>query len=547
MGDNENRKRRGGIMSWWVARHPTRGGRALDSGGKDVSRSGVLASSESLTRGSLLARNSAFNFLGLATPAVVAVLTIPYLVGRLGTDRFGVLTLAWAIVGYMSFLDLGLGRALTKVVAEKLGNREEQVIPNLVVSSLGIMVMFGLAGMALFALVTPWLVHSVLHVPDDLKRETQVAFYVLALTIPIVIVTSGLVGVLQAHQRFGFINIVRGCVGAMTFVGPFVAAVFSANLIPVVIVLACVRVLAFLAYFTRCFALVGRFQGFFPGFRRIAPLLRFGGWITLSNIIGNLMVYWDRFLIGALLPLAALTYYVTPYEIVIRFSILPAAIVSTLFPAFSTTFSRNAPRTAFLLLRACKYAFFLMFPLALLIVVFARESLALWMGPDFAEHSAVVLQWLAIGLFANTLTQIPFAMIQGAGRPDLTVRFHVAQLGPYLLVMWILIRHLGIHGVAIAWTARILIDMVGIFWMATRLLGAEHLRLGRLTAATSAALLVLFTALLVPGFRAGVALSSVVLVLFVPAVWVFGLDASERVAVHQQLARIVSVPVNTSQ
>ena len=42
---------------------------------------------------------------------MVALATIPALVRRLGTDRFGILTIGWAVLGYFSLFDLGLGRA----------------------------------------------------------------------------------------------------------------------------------------------------------------------------------------------------------------------------------------------------------------------------------------------------------------------------------------------------------------------------------------------------------------------------------------------------
>ena len=67
----------------------------------------------------------------------VAVVTIPALIGRLGTDRFGVLTLAWILLGYFSLFDLGLGRALTKMVAEQLGLGQERDIPGLVLDHAG--------------------------------------------------------------------------------------------------------------------------------------------------------------------------------------------------------------------------------------------------------------------------------------------------------------------------------------------------------------------------------------------------------------------------
>jgi O-antigen/teichoic acid export membrane protein len=66
--------------------------------------------------GGLIARNTLLNLIGLAAPLLVAILTIPYVVHGLGTDRFGLLSLAWVVLGYFTIFDLGLGRATTKYV-----------------------------------------------------------------------------------------------------------------------------------------------------------------------------------------------------------------------------------------------------------------------------------------------------------------------------------------------------------------------------------------------------------------------------------------------
>src|SRR5262249_46899419 len=73
-----------------------------------------------LTHGRLLARNAVWNVLGTGTPLFVAAFCIPVLIRALGEDRFGVLALAWALIGYASLFDFGLGRALTQLVSTKL-------------------------------------------------------------------------------------------------------------------------------------------------------------------------------------------------------------------------------------------------------------------------------------------------------------------------------------------------------------------------------------------------------------------------------------------
>jgi O-antigen/teichoic acid export membrane protein len=50
-----------------------------------------------------------------------------------------------------------------------------------------------------------------------------------------------------------------------------------------------------------------------PRLALVKPLIRFGGWMTVANVINPIMVQMDRFLIGALLSTAAVAYYTTPY------------------------------------------------------------------------------------------------------------------------------------------------------------------------------------------------------------------------------------------
>ncbi|MCI0403070.1 MAG: flippase, partial [Acidobacteria bacterium] len=54
----------------------------------------------------------------------MGVLCIPPIIAGLGAERFGLLALAWAVLGYFNIFDLGLGRATTKFVAESLGRGE---------------------------------------------------------------------------------------------------------------------------------------------------------------------------------------------------------------------------------------------------------------------------------------------------------------------------------------------------------------------------------------------------------------------------------------
>ena len=424
-----------------------------------------------LTSGRLLARNTIWNLIGGGAPMLVAIVCIPILIAGLGKDRFGILALAWVIIGYAGFFDLGVGRALTQLVARKLGAGEDRDVPPLVWTSLALMLLLGIVGGAVVALISPWLVHRALHIPAALQQETLRSFYLLGLSLPVVITTAGLRGFLEAHQRFDLVNALRIPLSVFVFAGPLLVLPFSHSLFPVVAVLVGGRLVGWVAHLLLCLRVMPALRHQIVWHRpSVGPLLSFGGWLTVTNIVSPLMVALDRFLISALLSVTAVAYYATPFEVVTRLLLIPGAVVGVMFPAFSASFGRDRNRTAFLYGRSVKYVLLALFPIVLLIVVFAGSGLKLWLGADFAQHSTRVLQWLAVGVFINGLALIPYSLLQGVGRPDLTAKLHLAELPAYLLVLWWLIHAYGIEGAAMAWTARVFVDAVVLFGMARRFL-----------------------------------------------------------------------------
>lgn len=419
----------------------------------------------------LLARNSALNLLGWVLPMAVALVTVPLLIRGLGAERFGILTVAWVVLGYFGLFDMGVGRALTKVVSERLGTRHDGELPSLVWTALLLMFLLGVAGAATLTLLTPWLVGDVLKITPEHEAETRHAFYLLAFSLPWVISTTGFSGILEANQRFGLVSGLRVPIGLFTYVSPLAVLPFSHSLAPVVALLVVGRVLAWGGYLAACLHVLPVLR------RRIAVewgqvrgLVQLGGWMTVSNVISPLMTYFDRFLIGGLISMAAVAYYVTPYELVTKLLLVPNAMFGVLFPALAATFAADRTRTELLLGRGVRVLFLVMFPATLVIVTLAGEGMTLWLGSEFAGHSAGVLRWLAVGVFVNCLAQAPFSLIQGAGRPDITGKLHLVELPLYAGAIVLLSRAFGLEGVAMAWVLRVVVDTAVLYVAAGRFL-----------------------------------------------------------------------------
>ena len=97
---------------------------------------------EKLYSNKLVAKNTTYNLLGYGIPLVLAIIFIPMLIKQLGYEKFGVLNLAWVVIGYFSFLDFGIGKSLTKIIAEKIGLNQQQEIPEYFWTSLILMLGF---------------------------------------------------------------------------------------------------------------------------------------------------------------------------------------------------------------------------------------------------------------------------------------------------------------------------------------------------------------------------------------------------------------------
>jgi O-antigen/teichoic acid export membrane protein len=259
--------------------------------------------------------------------------------------------------------------------------------------------------------------------------------------------------------------------------------------------------------------------------------------MTATNIISPLMSYLDRFVVGAILPMAAVAHYVTPYELVSKLSLFPQSLMGVFFPAFATSFASDRERMAALFGRSLRALLLFMFPLALILVLFAREGLTLWVGAAFAAASAPVLRWLAVGIFINSLAHAPFNVLQGIGRPDLTGKLHLVELPFYLGALYLFAHAFGIVGVAMAWVLRITADSAALLLVTTRQVPSVSEDVRRVVAWATIALGVLVAAATIEGLLTKVIFLVFVLAAYLIASWTRIVHPVER----RMLLRVIGM------
>jgi len=424
-------------------------------------------------------RNVGWNLLGFGLPLLVAVVCIPPLVESLGTARFGLLTLIWAVVSYFGVFDLGLGRALTQQVSSALGAGRDDAVPGIACTGLSAMLLLGIVAGALMWTLAPAGVALWAGLPDP--AEAGAAARAMAWSLPFIVLTSGLRGVLESRGTFRAINLIRIATGTLTYVLPIAVVRAGMNdLESIAWALGAMRA-AGCAWHAALVAheVPGALNPRRLDSAALSGLLRFGGWLTVSNVVSPMMGYLDRFVVASLLSLEATAWYVTPKEMVTKLLIVPTAIGNVLFPRLSALGSSTDGRDESIRLEDLSTAavFALLFPVTLALALGAPLVLNMWVGEEFAREGATAMAVVCLGVLLNGLATVPFLSIQARGRADVTAIANALELPLFIGAVYLMTREWGVAGAAAAWTLRVGVDLVALAWISAKMHG--YVRSGR--------------------------------------------------------------------
>jgi O-antigen/teichoic acid export membrane protein len=452
------------------------------------------------SRSRRIGRNTLVNVGGAVVPTLIALVTVPAYLHRIGEERYGVLAVVWVVLGYFGAFDLGLSRATANQIA-RMSKESVEARARVFWTALTVNATIGSIGGVVLLFLGDLLLRHLLHVSPGLRSEAIAALPWLAAAVPLTTITLVLAGALEGRERFLTVNLLA-TIGLALFqltplayaywVGPDLAGlIMSATL-----ALLVSTVLSFVVT-AASLPLQGKPQ---PELKRLRELVKYGGWITVTALVGPVLTVVDRIVIGAVLGARAVTRYTVPFSLVARVQILSAALSRTLFPRFSMLERHDATAVGRQSLRALVA---IMTPLTVFGMVLLEPFLHAWVGEDLAVHSAPVGVILLLGMWVNSLAVVPYAFLQAQGRPDLPAKFHVLEVPPYVGGLVLGLHAAGIRGAAWAWTARAIVDAVLLFAASRRISGDEpaswsELALaGLLVTVTCAASLIIFEQTLV--------------------------------------------------
>jgi O-antigen/teichoic acid export membrane protein len=419
--------------------------------------------------------------VGTAAATLVVLFLTPYLLAKLGKERFGVFAMANQALVYVGLLTLGLRGAVTRFASKEIAadnldglNHTLSCVARfyLVIGLIGVLIcgIMGLAVPAFFG-VTP-----------EYAGQTRLLFLGVGCNFLLSLLWLTYSSVLVGHQRYDLLN-----------VGNMLRDVGRAVLIVLVFMLGWVTLgglaaALFVAHLSAFiyFRSAGRWQqpGLRVSLRRAAAdttrqILGFSLWNGLVQI-GNVITFATPiFIVGKALGPEFVVFYSVPFMMADRLRIFVGGLGSTLAPmAASTLVTGDREHFRTLLIQGTRAAATLCFPLGAVLLVFCRPFLNIWMGPEYA-WSWVVYAVLMIAMFGRISQAPTLYVLVGGGRIRglAYVQILSAVATIVLTIVLVKVTSWGVVGVAIGVTVPLFVShTLFLPWYAGRQMHVPVLR-----------------------------------------------------------------------
>ena len=406
------------------------------------------------------------------SPLLVAIFTIPTLITHIGQERFGILTLAWGLIGYAGVFDLGIGRALTQNVGKLLGERKHDAIAPALATASRITLIAGLIGGVAIVLAACFGAANFVKAVNVPKSEIENCLFLLAIVLPAQAMSITYKGLNEAYLNFKAISILRAVLGILNFGGPFLISFYSKELPLAIASLVVTRLVALIIYRKLAFSCLANngLKNHQYSWDIAKSLISFGGWLTVSSVLSPILTQADRFAIASLVSATAVYVYVLPYEMVAQSLIFVSAISSVIFPVLSRMIHNGAKDWVKYFYKWLVTVTIFMAFVCVLIALFLPLILKIWIDKDLNQNSVRVGQILCVGVFANSVGSMFYALLHAKGKANITAKIHLVELPIFIFTLVFLIQKFGVVGAAWAWVARMIFDCFALFYASKKLM-----------------------------------------------------------------------------
>lgn len=400
---------------------------------------------------------SAFtNWLAFAATLMVSFFLSPYLIGKLGDSRYGVWVFVESIIAYFMLFDLGIAAGVVRFTAKYHAQKNQHELNRLASACLALFVGLGalafLVGLALTPVLSPMMSKSGMPT-GEISVFTLLMLGNLALSLPLGVFPA----ILDGLERFAVKSLVR----TVFLAGRTVAIVMLMERDQSLIGLAVIFTIGTLA---EHFVLAILCWVYLPRLRFGLSLIdremlrRVKGYSLdafLAMIASRVSVQSGAIVIGIFLSAPEITWFAIALRLVDFAKALLRSATITLTPAISSLEAAgNIAAIRHVLLKGTRWVLYLIVPVQIGLVIFSKPFLTIWLGsPEYAVRCYSALVILSATLSLVVAQSVASRILYGMGRLRLFALGSLGEAALNLTMSLLLVRHLGIVG--IAWASAI--------------------------------------------------------------------------------------------
>lgn len=392
----------------------------------------------------------------------------------LGPEGYGLLGLTLPFQGIFQILSAGgLPPAIAKYVAQHRALNEDEMVRQVLITSLKVMIFLGITFSFVMFFTAPWLANDVFH-----KPLAQYPLQAVALITPFSVIVGAFRGAFQGIYHMEYVVLTRA-----------VEQVFMITLAVVFVMLGFYAAgavmgtaMGFLASAISAILIFRRLtSNYFPpippekrlSFTQELGLVRTLLAFSIPVIITALseMAIYDIsvFVIGVFMATTSVGYYTAADPVARLPLVISLSVATAVLPAASEAFALNDHRLLeTYMVQSYRIVTLLVLPMCVGIAVFSGPLLELLFGDQFV-HGAGALSILVVGMSFYTLFMISSSIAQGIGYPRLPMYVLVGGTIINLALNLLLVPLLGIEGGALATTMAAFIIMLVILWETFRI------------------------------------------------------------------------------
>ncbi|TKB07407.1 oligosaccharide flippase family protein [Desulforhopalus sp. IMCC35007] len=408
---------------------------------------------------SKLIANIFSNWTTFVFTVIAALVVSPILVHQLGNEKYGIWTLIVSVTGYFSVLDFGVSTAIIRFIS-KYDAEGRHLDARKIYSNAFIFFFYVSVAVAIFSLIFAYFFVDVFNVVSSSRSEVYIVFLVVGIGLAINILLSPFIGTLRALQEFYRLNVIS--IVVLLLKNSLIAVVLlnGFGLLALAIVILCSDLLRNLLQYL----LINK-QYNYLFFERsdfdkdtVKKIFDYSIYSFVISIALKVLFFTDSIVIGSLLSVASVTFYVIPVTLMQYLERFVYSAISVFTPIISVNdalgyYGKNQQ----LYVLGSKYSVLACAPILFVLYTNGDSFISLWMGTEYGEKGGGVIKILSVGYFFAMSQVIASSILKGVSKHKAFAYILAIEAIVNLGLSVLLIKYYGINGVAFGTTVPLVV------------------------------------------------------------------------------------------